>query len=199
MHQAFSSRPSSLHIRALRYICLTFCKMPQRLVKVRLSCRSKALGSMSCQPKSSSLIMASYLKQFQTLYALPDCSRQMRTSRHAGINPVSNSLARVFLSLRTGSGGFSRNPLMGLTVMAGLPVLSLIADSRVGLALRFGLEMLNWFGRSDRTDWILRFMMHFVRARLLPALFAVFWDWLYQMCPQAAWNLRACISRVGIV
>src|SRR5271155_4183198 len=69
----------------------------------------------------------------------------MRTSRHAGINPVSKPLASVSLSWRTGSGGFSRNPLMGSTVMAGIPVLSLIDASRVGLAARFGLEMPDWF------------------------------------------------------
>src|SRR6266700_8107107 len=69
----------------------------------------------------------------------------MCTSRHAGINPVSKLLVRVSLSLRTGSGGFSRNPLMGSTAMVGILVLSLIDASRVGLAARFGLEIPDWF------------------------------------------------------
>ena len=68
----------------------------------------------------------------------------MRTSRHTGINPVSKLLVRVSLSLRTGSGGFSRNPLMGSIAMVGIPVLSLIDASRVGLAARFGLEIPDW-------------------------------------------------------
>jgi hypothetical protein len=69
----------------------------------------------------------------------------MRTSRHEGINPISKPLESVSLSLRTGSGGFSRNPLMGLTAMAGILVFSLVDASRVGLAGRFGLEMPDWF------------------------------------------------------